>query len=196
VSASTLVAVIAARGAIRETTYSSVACSRPRPVRMRRIARMTSIDTGEHRIIRGIDMAIGAVRRRLRHSDPRWGWVRKLECRMGENGSQPRGRHPRSVAGNAGRWIRGRHVIRRTGTVVLRRRVVRLMAAITIRGWIAYGIVAAQMAVCARIHHRPDRPRNRGARRQHVRTLQWEARRGVVKLSIGPKKSVMAGRAE
>src|SRR6516164_7789950 len=104
---------------------------------MRRIARMTSIDTGEHCIICRIDMAIGAVRRRLRYPDPRWGWVRELERYMVEDGSQPSGGHPSSVAGQAGCRIGSGNVIRRTGIVVLRRCVVRLMAAVAVHGGIA-----------------------------------------------------------
>ena len=70
------------------------------------------------------------------------------------------------------------------------------MAAVAIRGWIANGVVAAHVAVGTSIDHRPDRARDSGARRQHVRTLQREARRGVIKFSIRPEQGVMAGGAE
>ena len=69
------------------------------------------------------------------------------------------------------------------------------MAAVAVRGRIARSVVAADMAVRASIDHRPDRAGNRGARRQHVRTLQREPRRRVVKLPIGPKNRVVARRA-
>lgn len=70
------------------------------------------------------------------------------------------------------------------------------MAAVAIRRRITRRVVAAQVAVRARIDHRPDGTGDGRARRQHVRTLQREACRAVVKLSIRPEQSVMAGRTE
>src|SRR5260370_28779432 len=65
----------------RSTLFPYTTLFRSRPVRMRRIARMTSIDTGEHRIIRGIDMAIGAVRRSEEHTSELQSHL-NLVCRL------------------------------------------------------------------------------------------------------------------
>ena len=75
-------------------------------------------------------------------------------------------------------------MIRNIGAIVLRVRVVGLVAAVAIRRRVAAGIVSAQVAVGTGIDHRPNRARNRRTRRYHVRTLQREARRAVVKLSV------------
>src|SRR2546429_5605573 len=58
-------------------------------------------------------------------------------------------------------------------------RIISLMAPVAVHGRIARSVVAARVAVRASIDHRSDRAGNRGARRQHVRALQREARRRV-----------------
>ena len=68
------------------------------------------------------------------------------------------------------------------------------MAAVTIGRRIPGGVVAADVAVGARIHHRPDRTCDCGARRKHMRPLQREAGRRVVKLSVRPQHRIMACR--
>ena len=152
---------------------------------VRRRGRMTVL-TGEHGVVRRIDMAIRAdCRSALRR-------VRKPELRMVENRSQPRGGDPGRVAGDAGGRIIRRDVIRHVCAISLSLREIRLMAAVAIRGWVAGRIVAADMAVRAGIDHRPDRARYRGAGRQHMWTLQRKASRAVIKFSIRPQNRVMA----
>ena len=83
-------------------------------------------------------------------------------------------------------------MIRHIASIGLRIRVVRLMATVAIRGRIACAVIAAQMAVRARIDHGPDGAGHRRARWQHVRPLQCKARGAVVKLSVGPQQRVVA----
>lgn len=99
------------------------------------------------------------------------------------------------MAGGASCRIRCGDVIRHVGPVSLRVRVIALVAAVAIRRRIAGGVVAADMAIRAGIHHGPDRASYRRARGKHVWTLQWESRRGVIKLSVRPQNRVMARRA-
>ena len=68
------------------------------------------------------------------------------------------------------------------------------MTAVAIRRWIARVVVAADVAVHAGVDHGTNRPGHRRAWRDHVRTLQREARGAVVKLTVGPEKRVVAGR--
>ena len=120
--------------------------------------------------------------------------VRNPEKGVVENRAQPRRGHVSSVAGNAGCRIQSSHVIGHGRSIRLCTRVIALMAAVAVRGRIARGVVAADVAVRAGVHHRSDRTGNGCARRQHMRTLQREPRRRVVKLSIGPKNRVVARR--
>src|SRR5207245_8014258 len=53
-------------------------------------------------------------------------------------------------------------------------------------------LVAPHVTIRAGVHHRPDRTGDRGARRQHMWTLERETRGTVVKLSIAPKDRVVA----
>ena len=129
---------------------------------MWRIARMASADAGEQRIIGRINMAIGTART----------VVRNPEVSMVEDRTQPGGGHPGRVAGYAGRRIIRRDVIRHGGAICLSVYEILLMAAVAIRGWVASRIVAADVAIRAGIDHRPNRARNRGARRKHMRPLQ------------------------
>jgi hypothetical protein len=129
-----------------------------RPVRGRR--RVTSL-TRERFIVRRIDVTITA-------DGP---VVRNPEIRVIENCTKPRLGDPRRMAGNARCRIIRRDVIRNCGAISLRVRVVGLMAAIAIRRRITRRVVAPQMAIRTSVDHRPDRSRNRRARREHVRTL-------------------------
>ena len=183
--ASTFVTIYANRRVIRVPTHAAVMGIRTLLVRVRRIPRVTCIDTGKDCVIRGIDMAVAATRTIV--------W--NPERRVIKNRAQPGSRYPSGVAGNASGWIGRGHVVRHVRPVILSRRVVGLMASITIRGWIARGVVAADMAVGAGIHHRSDRAGNGCAWRQHVRTLQRESRCRVVKLSVGPQNCVVTRRA-
>jgi len=108
---------------------------------------------------------------------------------------QPSGGHPGGVARDASCRIRGGDVIRHVRAIRLRIRVVRLMAAVAIGGRIASRVVPSDVAVRACINHWADRARHRRARRQHMRTLQREARRAMVKFSIHPRHRVVAARA-
>ena len=142
--------------------------------------------TGELGVVCRIDMAIRADSRYTLR------WVWKPEPRMVEDRTQPGGGYPGRVAGEAGRRIIRRDVIRHVCAISLSLREIRLMAAVAIRGWVAGRIVAADMAVCAGIDHRTDRARNRGAGREHMGSLQRKPSRGVIKLSIRPENRVMA----
>ena len=121
-------------------------------------------------------------------------WVRKPEEGMVENRARPSRSRPGRVTGSARRGIIRRHVIRHVGAISLSVREIRLMAAVAIRGWIARRIVAAHMAVRARIHHRPDRASNGGAGREHMGSLQRKTSRGVIKFSVRPENRVVACR--
>lgn len=183
--ASTLVAVHANRGVIRVPAYALVIRIRILLVCMWGIPRMAGIDAGEHRVIRCVDVAIAAA-------GP---LVRNLKIRMTEDRTQPRGGHPRRVAGGAGCRIRSGHVIRHVCSIGLRVRVVALVAAIAIRCRISRSVIAADMAVRAGVHHWPNRASYSRARGQHVWTLQRKSRCGVIKLSVRPQKRVVARRA-
>ena len=172
------------RGVIRVSANATVMGIRILLVRVRRIPGVTGIDTGKDRVVGRIDMAIGTRRTIVGNS----------EGGMVENRAQPGCGRPRCVTGDAGCRIGSGHVIRHVCSIVLCRGVVRLMATVTVRGWIARCIVAADVAVGARIDHRSDRTRHCCTRRQHMRTLKRETSRSVVELSIGPKNSVVAGR--
>ena len=114
------------------------------------------------------------------------------EIRVIEDGTEPRLGYPRRMARGARRRVGSRHVIRHVAPISLRVGVVRLVAAITIRGRIPGGVIAAYMAVRAGIHHGPDGAGNGRAWWQHVRPLQRKARGAVVKLSVRPKNCVVA----
>lgn len=172
------------RRVIRVPTHVAVTLIRIRLVRVRRIARVACVDAGEDRVIRRIDMAVAATRTVMRNP----------ERRMVKDCPEPCRSHPSGVARNASRRIVCRDVIRRVGPIGLRIRVIRLMAAVAIRRRIAGGVVAANVAVRTRIHHRPNRACNGRAWRQHVRTLERESRCRVVKLSVGPQNRVVARR--
>jgi len=168
------VAIHANRRVIGVPAHTVVTCIRIRLVRMRRIAGMASIDTGEDCVIRRIDMAIAAART----------IVRNPERRMGESCAGPSRGHPGGMAGRArSRIIRG-NVIWHACSVRLCIRVIVLMAAIAIGSRKSRTVVAARVTVRASIDHRTDCTGNGRARRQHVRTLQWEPCPRVVKLSI------------
>lgn len=152
---------------------------------MRRIARVACVDAREDCVVRGVDVAVAATGT----------LVRNLECRMVKHSAQPGGRYPCRVARNASCRVRRGNVIWHVRPIILSRRVVRLVAAVAIRRRIARGVIAADVAVRTRIHHRPDRAGNRGAGRRHVRTLQRETCRSVIKLSVDPKDGVVARRA-
>jgi len=109
---------------------------------------------------------------------------------------EPGGGHVSSVTAYASRRVSCDHVIRSRGAISLRVREVGLMAAIAIRCRVTGSVIAAQVAVGTRIDHRPNRTRNRRTRRQHMRTLQREARRAVVEPSIRPEHRVVTARAE
>jgi len=146
---------------------------------------MASIDTGEDCVIRRIDMAIAATRTVMRNP----------ERRVVENRAEPCRSHPSGVATYASRRIIRRDVIRHGCAVSLRVRKVALVTTVAIRGRITRCVVPADMAVRARIHHRPNRACNRGAWRKHVRPLQRETCRRVIELSVGPQNRVVARRA-
>lgn len=151
---------------------------------VRRVSRVAGVDAGKDRVVGRIDVAIGTRRTVVRNS----------ERSMVEHRTQPGRGHPRGVAGDTGRRIRSRNVIRHVRSVCLRIGVIVLMAAVAVRGWIARRVVAADVAVGASVDHRPNRAGDCGARRQHVRPLQREACGGVVKLSVGPQHRVMTRR--
>ena len=185
---STLVAIYTNRRVIGVAAHASVIAVRLLLVRMRRISCMARVNTGEDRIVGRIDMAVGTSRLTVSVREPEIGVV--------EDRSGPRRRDPRRMATQASRWIIRANVIRHVGAVSLGVRVVRLMAAVAVRGRVAGGVVAADVAVGAGVHHWPDCSGNGRARRQHVRTLQRETRGAVVKLSVGPKHGVVAGGAK
>jgi len=177
------VAINANCGVVRVSAHASVIRIRVLLVRMRRVPRVARIDAGKDRVIRRINVAIRARR----------AVVRNPEVRVVEDSTKPRLSHPRRVArGASGRIGRG-YVIRNITAVGLRVRVISLVAAVTIGGWIAGCVIAAEVAVRARIHHWPDGSCDRGARRQHVRPLQGESRGAVVKLAVCPQNGVVAG---
>ena len=147
-----------------------------------------AVDATKLGVVRRINVAIGADRRCTQR------WVRKPEEGMVENGARPSRGHVGRVAGNAGCRIQSSHMIGHARSIRLCIRIIALMAAVAVGGRIAGRVVAAAVAVRASIHHRPDRAGNRRARRQHVRALQREACRRVVKLSIRPKNRVVARR--
>ena len=161
-------------------------CVRSRLVRVRRIPRVACADARENRVIRRIDVAIGAGRAVMRN----------LEVTMVENRAEPGRGDIGRMAGNARCRVICRHVIRHCAPIRLRIREVRLMAAIAVRGGIAGRVVSSDVAVCAGIHHGTNRTGHRRARRNHVRALQGEARGAVVKLSIRPENCVVAGGAQ
>ena len=120
--------------------------------------------------------------------------VRKPEEGMVENRAGPRRGCPAGMAGRArSRIIRG-NVIRHVGSERVCVRVIVLVAAIAVGSRKTRGVVASGMTVSASIDHRTDCTRDGRARRQHMRTLQWEPRPGVVKLSMGPENGVVARR--
>jgi len=121
--------------------------------------------------------------------------VRNPEIRVIENCAKPRGGHVSRVAAYARCRIIRRDVIGHRGPVGRCVRIVRLVATIAIRRRIARRVIPSYVAVRASIHHSADRARHRRARRQHVRSLQGEARRAVVKLPVGPQQRVVARRA-
>ena len=174
--------VHADRGVIGVPTHAAVNCVCLRLVCMRRISRMASADAGEDRIIGGINMAIGTARTVV--------W--NPEVSMVENRTQPGGGHPGRVAGNAGRWIVSSHVVRYSRSICLGIREIALMTTVAVRRRIARTVVAAGMAIRAGVDHRPNRARNRGPRRKHMRPLQRKPRRRVIKLAIGPEYRVVA----
>ena len=145
-----------------------------------------AVDATKLGVVRRINVAIGADRRCTRR------WVRKPEEGMVENGARPSRGHVGRVAGNAGCRIQSSHMIGHARSICLCIRVIALMAAVAVRGWVAGRIVAAAVAVRASIDHRPNRARNGGARRQHMWSLERETRGAVVKLSIGPQDRVVA----
>lgn len=120
--------------------------------------------------------------------------MRDQESCVVENRAQPCRGYVGGMARNASGWIGCGDVIRHVRPIGLRIREIRLMAAVAIRGWITRGVVAADMAVRAGVHHRSDCAGNRSAWRQHMRALQREARRRMVKLSVRPKYGVVASR--
>ena len=143
---------------------------------------MASADAGEDRIVRRVDMAIGTAR----------AVVRNPEIGMVENRAQPSGGYISGVASDASGRIIRRDVIWDGCAISLSVREIRLVAAIAIRRWIAGGVIAANMAVGARIHHRPNRAGNGGTGRKHMGSLQRKSRRAVIKFSIRPQNRVMA----
>lgn len=121
--------------------------------------------------------------------------MRNHEIGVIEDCAEPSCCHPRRMATHAGRRVVRRDVIRYRGPIILRIRVVRLVAAVAICRRIARRVIPADVAIGAGIYHRTNRACNRGPRRQHVRSLKREACCAVVKLSIRPGNRVMAGRA-
>ena len=97
------------------------------------------------------------------------------------------------MARRAGRWIGGRYVVGYARAISLRVCKISLVTTVAIRRGIAAGVVAAQVTVSTGINHRSYRACNRGARRQHVRTLQRETSGAVIKFSIGPQDGIVAG---
>lgn len=143
---------------------------------------MASINAREHRVVRRINVAIragGTI-------------VRNPEIGVIEHRAEPRLSHPRRMARGASRRVGRRHVIRHSASIGLRIRVIRLMAAVTIRGRIACAVIASEMAVRAGIDHGPDGAGHGRARWQHMRPLQGKARSAVVKLSVRPEHGVVA----
>lgn len=161
-SASTLVTVHANRRVIGVPVHAAMigVCLRLAGVR-RSHARMTSINAGKDRIVCRINMTISAYRSVM--------W--NHERRVIEHGSQPGCSYPRRVTRSASRRVGCRHVIGHVRPVILCGRVIRLVASVAIRGRIARGVIAADVAVRASIYHRPDRTGDCGAWRKHVRTL-------------------------
>ena len=174
-----LVTVVTSRCAVDVAIHCGVLHARPVRARLR-----MAVDTREHRIVRRDLVAVRANR----------AVVRNAEIRMVEHRPQPGGGHPGRMAGRASCRIRSGHMIRNRGAIVLRARKIGLVAAVTIRRRVTGGVVAAQMAVGARIDHWPNRARNRRAWWQHMRTLERKARRAVIKPSVGPKNRVVARR--
>ena len=127
---------------------------------VRRRYRM-AVFTGLYLVIRRIDVAVAAHRP----------VVGNTERGVVENRAQPCRGYISGVATDTSRRIIRRDVIRRACAVSLRVRVVGLVTAVAIRRLMAGGVVPADVAVGARIHHRPYRPCNGRARRQHVGTL-------------------------
>ena len=183
-ASSTLVTVVACRGAINVAAYVRVllVCTCFGVRAGRRVAG----DATELGVVCRDHMAIRTNRRRTP-----W-WVRKLEKGMVEDRTQPGCGHPGRVAGEAGGRIIRRDVIRHACAISLSVSEIHLMAAVAICGWVAGRIVPAEVAVCAGVDHRPDRARDRGAGRQHMGSLQRKPSRAVIKLSIRPENSVMA----
>jgi hypothetical protein len=181
-----LVAIHANRGVVGIAVDSTVMIVRRRFVGMRRIPRVAGTDTGENRVVRRTDVAIRTGR----------AIVRNPEIGVVEDRTQPRRGHISGVAAYAGCRVRRGYVIRDVRAIGLRIGEVRLVAAVAIRRRISRRIVAAQVAVRTRVDHWADRAGDGRARRQHVRTLQREARRAVVKLAIRPENGVVAGGAE
>ena len=159
--ASTLVTVHANRRVIRVPAHAAVTGIRARLIRVRRIPRVASVDAREDCVIRGIDMAVATTRTIVWNSEG---------CVV-EDRSQPGGRYPSGVAGNASGWIGCDDVIRHVRSVRLCIREIALVAAVAIRRWIARCVVAANVAVRAGVHHRSDCAGNRSAWRQHMRPL-------------------------
>lgn len=114
---------------------------------------------------------------------------------MVEYRSQPGGGHPGRMARRASCRIRSGHMIRHVRAVVLRICKIGLVAAVAIRRRVACSVVAAQVAVGACIDHWPNRTRYSRTWWQHMRTLERETRRAVIKLSVRPKNRVVARRA-
>jgi hypothetical protein len=140
-------------------------------IRLRLVAVRTRManDARKHKVVRRIDVAVGAYRPMVWLSEPR----------VVENRAQPIGRDPSGVAGHAGgRVLRG-DVVRHTPAKRLCALPSRLVAAVAIGVRGCQGVIAADVA--------------RSTRRGHVETLQRPACRGVVKLSIHPEQSVMTG---
>jgi len=119
-----------------------------------------------------------------------------LEIGVIEYRPQPGGGHVSRVAGNASRWIIRGHMVWCGPAIGLCVRVVSGMAAVAVRRRVARRVVPSDVAIRAGVDHRPDGAGDRRAWRQHVRSLQWEARRGVVEFAVYPEQGVMAGRAQ
>ena len=151
-------AIHANGGVIGVAAYATVMRIRIRLVGVWRISRVAGADTGENRVVGGVDMAIGA-RRTL---------VRNPEVRMVEYRTQPGCRHISRVAAYASCWVRGGYVIRHVRAISLRVGEISLVATVAIRRRIARRVVAAQMAIRTRVDHRADGARNRRTRWQHV----------------------------
>ena len=122
--------------------------------------------------------------------------VRNLEIRVIKHCTQPGLSYPRRVATGASCRIAGCDMVGDVRAVCLRIGEIRLVAAVTIGRGISRGVIAADVAVRARVDHRANRTGDSRARRQHVRPLQRETRRAVVKLAVGPEQRVVAGRAK